>query len=50
LLNDISKNLAQTQASITSARMQQALSAASKSQSDPYGLKFWDNLITNIRN
>ncbi len=50
LLNDLSKNLAQTQASITSARMQQAVSSASKAQSDPYGLKFWDNLIANIKN
>ena len=50
LLNDLSKNLAQTQASIASARMQQAISASSKSQSDPYGLKFWNNLIANIEN
>ena len=50
LLNDLSKNLAQTQSSIASARMQQAISASSKSQSDPYGLKFWNNLIANIEN
>ena len=51
LLNTISQNLAQTQASIASAKMQQSVSSSTRnSLSDPYGLKFWDNLIANIEN